>query len=190
MDYEKAYKASLKTAAQWIKDGCTDKEKICLECVFPELRESEDERIRKLLVWQVYRNIEDETNDLAQSVYDGIKGHDLDIEESIEDWKKCLAYLEKQKEQKHPNGCFTCDEYKKGYEAGRFHGFTAGYNKAMKEVEQKEQTPADDTAFEKWLDDWYQGSKEAGGDVVMSEAEFKNWSRGIKNMYQQQPKQE
>ena len=33
----------------------------------------EDERIRKLLVWQVHRNIEDETNDLAQSVYDGIK---------------------------------------------------------------------------------------------------------------------
>ena len=60
----------------------------------------EDERIRKLLVWQVHRNIEDETNDLAQSVYDGIKGHDPDLEESIEDWKKCLAYLEKQKEQK------------------------------------------------------------------------------------------
>lgn len=38
-----------------------------------------------------------------------------------------------QKEQKHPNGCFTCDEYKKGYEAGRSNGFTAGYNKAMKE---------------------------------------------------------
>jgi len=59
--------------------------------------ENEDERIRKLLVWQVYRNIEDETNDLAQSVYDGIKGHDPDLEESIEDWKKCLAWLEKQK---------------------------------------------------------------------------------------------
>ena len=45
MDYEKAYKAVLKTATQWIKDGCTDKEKICLECVFPQLRESKDERI-------------------------------------------------------------------------------------------------------------------------------------------------
>ena len=47
----------------------------------------------------------------------------------------------KQKEQKHPNGCFTCDEYKKGYESGRLNGFTAGYNKAMKEVDQKEQKP-------------------------------------------------
>lgn len=68
--------------------------------VILELKESEDERIRSLLVWQVHRNIEDETNDLAESVYDGIKGHDPDLEESIEDWKKCLAYLERQKEQK------------------------------------------------------------------------------------------
>ena len=36
-------------------------------------------------------------------------------------------------EMKHPDGCFTCDEYKKGYEAGRSNGFTAGFNKAMKE---------------------------------------------------------
>ena len=50
---------------------------------------------------------------------------------------------------------------------------------------QKEQKPADDKAFEEWLDDWYQGSKGISGYVVMNEAEFKNWSRGIKNMYQQ-----
>lgn len=50
MDYEMKYKAVLKTATQWIKDGCTDKEKICLECVFPELRESEDERTRKEII--------------------------------------------------------------------------------------------------------------------------------------------
>ena len=64
-----------------------------------ELKESEDEKIRSLLVWQVHRNIEDETNDLAKCVYDGIKGHDPDLEESIEDWKKCLAYLERLKER-------------------------------------------------------------------------------------------
>ena len=60
MNYEKAYKAVLNTAKQWIKDGCSDKEKICLECVFPELRESEDERIRKELIefiqWSVDRH--------------------------------------------------------------------------------------------------------------------------------------
>ena len=106
IDYEKAYKEALERARR-IKNGegdwrYSDLIEIgpALTEIFPGLAESEDERIRKLLVWQVYRNIEDETNDLAQSVYDGIKGHDPDLEESIEDWKKCLAYLEKQKEQK------------------------------------------------------------------------------------------
>jgi len=92
-----------------------------LETLIPELRESEDEKIRKLLVWQVHRNIEDETNDLAQSVYDGIKGHDPDIEESIEDWKRCLAWLEKQKEtEKEVSELFdVTDSYNKGYRAGQ-----------------------------------------------------------------------
>ena len=53
IDYEKAYKAVLQTATQWIKDGCSDKERICLECVFPELREIEDEMIRKKLYFTV-----------------------------------------------------------------------------------------------------------------------------------------
>ena len=91
----------LKLARQLLESGVLSEESAnAIKADFPELAESEDERIRKLLVWQVHRNIEDETNDLAQSVYDGIKGHDPDLEESIEDWKKCLAYLEKQKEQK------------------------------------------------------------------------------------------
>jgi hypothetical protein len=97
MDYEKMYKEALKRARN-LYPGVHSHNKAMLEQIFPELAESEDEKIRKLLVWQVHRNIEDETNDLAQSVYDGIKGHDPDIEESIEDWKRCLAWLEKQKE--------------------------------------------------------------------------------------------
>ena len=49
MDYEKKYKAILETATKWIEDGCTDKERICLESVFPELCESEDEKINKAI---------------------------------------------------------------------------------------------------------------------------------------------
>ena len=90
----------IEQARRLIATGISDELVEVLRQQFPELKESEDERIRKLLVWQVHRNIEDETNDLAQSVYDGIKGHDPDLEESIEDWKRCLAYLERQKEQK------------------------------------------------------------------------------------------
>ena len=117
------YKAVLKTATQWIKDGCSDKEKICLESIFPEFLESEDERIRKAIVGLIEELQRSDKN------FAGVELADM------------LSYLEKQKEQKHPNGCFTCDEYKKGYEEGRRNGFTAGYNKAMKEVEQKEQKP-------------------------------------------------
>ena len=83
MDYEKAYKAVLQTATQWIKDGCTDKEKICLECVFPELRESEDEGIRKGLVRLLT-----------------VAGEAYLVESTGIKKESYLAYLEKQKEQK------------------------------------------------------------------------------------------
>lgn len=83
MDYEKAYKAVLQTATQWIKDGCTDKEKICLESVFPELRESEDERIRKQLI---------------DAIKIGRSNGGISFTEAAAE--KYIAYLEKQKEQK------------------------------------------------------------------------------------------
>lgn len=81
MDYEKAYKAVLQTAIQWIKDGCTDKEKICLKCVFPELREGEDERIRQEIVEKI--------SNLACGCFI-----------SQEQKQRFIHYLEKQKEQK------------------------------------------------------------------------------------------
>lgn len=109
MDYEKEYKSLIAKVKKAHLFAQTDSTKSVLEDILPELRESEDEHLRKLLVWQVHRNIEDETNDLKMSVYDGIKGHDPDLEESIEDWKKCLAWLEKQKEPKPLPGSEDCD---------------------------------------------------------------------------------
>ena len=50
LDYKQMYEAVYMTAKQWIEDGCTDKEKICLECVFPQLREDENEKARKTLL--------------------------------------------------------------------------------------------------------------------------------------------
>ena len=78
MDYEKAYKAALETATKWIEDGCTDKERICLESVFPELRESEDERIRKSIIATIEQCPDDFLNP---------KNRD-----------RMLAWLERQKE--------------------------------------------------------------------------------------------
>ena len=87
-DYEKKYKAVLETATQWIKDGCTDKEKICLECVFPELKESEDERIRK---W-----IKEKLESGILNLCPGMDGMISDAQR--EPYKKAIAWLEKQKE--------------------------------------------------------------------------------------------
>lgn len=111
--------------------GCKEAMKVAVDALkeaSPELAESEDERIRKALVWHLKADVDFVSNGVTKA--------------------ECIAYLEKQKEQKHPNGCFTCDEYKKGYEEGRRNGFTAGYNKAMKEVEQKEQKPSGETNVE------------------------------------------
>ena len=129
MDYEKKYNEALERAKELI--ALLDKVKLQatqadIYEIFPELCESEGERIRKTLMDIVGRIVE------RAFTEEGVTKTSV------------LAWLEKQK-------------------------------------------PVYDTTFEKWLDDWYQGSKEAGGDVVMSEAEFKNWSRGIRNMYQQKP---
>lgn len=100
MDYEKAYNAVLETAKQWIKDGCTDKEKICLESVFPELRESEDEKIRKFL-------------------YEFIKICAWS-EKQYPPRENCLAYLEKQQEPKSDLELIKQSWYTEGYTDGKF----------------------------------------------------------------------
>lgn len=94
IDYEKAYKAVLQTATQWIKDGCTDKERICLECVFPELRESEDERIRRKMIEHFKSKTKETWCNMPV--------------------KDIIAYLEKQKEPKH-----APDDLQKSFEAGQ-----------------------------------------------------------------------
>lgn len=123
--------------------------------LIPELAESEDERVRKALI-------------------DGIR--QIRCKNGVTQ-EQMLAWLEKQKEQKHPDGCFTCDEYKKGYEEGRRNGFTAGYNKAMKEVEQKEQKPVDeqfppleglDKIKAKYYDDGFKNGFDEGVESVKS----------------------
>jgi len=92
IDYEKMYKATLETAMQWIKDGCTDKERICLESVFPELRESEDERIMREFNDWLCEEIEWRTNDLRDEKDRRTLNMLCYILTKVKDW------LEKQKE--------------------------------------------------------------------------------------------
>ncbi len=128
-----------------------------IHTLIPELAESEDERIRKALI-------------------DGIR--QIRCKNGVTQ-EQMLAWLEKQKEQKHPDGCFTCDEYKKGYEEGRRNGFTAGYNKAMKEVEQKEQKPECDNETE--VQKAYREGKNAGRKEVLDHPEY--YGLQLRRMY-------
>lgn len=76
MDYEKAYKAAKRLAAHWIENGCEATEKILLETIFPELKASEDEKMRKKAIEYI------------------------DAFVPYDDKEEIIAYLERQKEQK------------------------------------------------------------------------------------------
>ena len=97
MDYEKKYNEAL----NWMRElypGLHGATKEDAEQVFPELRESEDERVRKTLIHIVKG---------ACDKY-GIKYKGDDITE-----EKLLSYLEKQKEQK-PETKYVYPKFRKG----------------------------------------------------------------------------
>lgn len=93
MDYEKKYNEAIERAKQFMSEHPTRAEADLMVALFPELRESEDERIRKSII------------------------HILQVGGymSSEEKDKAFAYLEKQKDI----NCLACDEHLKGYLAGR-----------------------------------------------------------------------
>ena len=86
MDYEKKYKDALDAMKMFIYPRLGGDAKLAAEKVFPELRESEDERIRKEIITHLYwaQDRGSLPNDVIQS-------------KRVEDW---ISWLEKQKEQK------------------------------------------------------------------------------------------
>ena len=82
MDYEMKYKDLLERARKMRDENC-DGCKICLESLFPELAKSEDERIRKLTIHHL------------DKAYQNCK-----FDEYKKEIEKCIAWLEKQGEQK------------------------------------------------------------------------------------------
>jgi len=74
----KAYDEALALAKRLISNNCTEVEKLCLKCVFPELKESEDEKIRKEII-EYFEH------------YSG--GDNVSIK-----FPKWIAYLKKQKD--------------------------------------------------------------------------------------------
>ena len=92
MDYEKKYKEALKIAKEWHKEcesGDNSQRMKKLESMFSELAESEDDRIRKVLLdyFKDYKKQEEISKTL--STFFGIKTDNI------------IAWLEKRCEQKH-----------------------------------------------------------------------------------------
>ena len=114
-----------------------------LRNLIPELRESEDERIRKAIVATIEQCPDDFLNP---------KNRD-----------RMLDWLEKQKDH---------------------------FRDDTKMIEQK---PEDDKAFEEWIDGWWKHNKvnnpdsyDKGDEIQFDEKGFKNFCRGVRNMYANQ----
>ena len=107
MEYEKKYNEALERARDF-HDGPTANvvTRTFLEQVFPELRESKDERIRKWLL------------ECVENLSDGNF-----IEVSKQD---VLFYLEKQKEQKPAERIEDSVKFEEGFKAGRESGLRDG----------------------------------------------------------------
>ena len=92
MDYEKKYKESLAVAKEILNSRCKEGEqgafhRADLETIFPELAESEDEKIRKVLI-DYFKGYKEHEECGIRTFY-GIPTNDF------------LTWLEKQGEQKH-----------------------------------------------------------------------------------------
>lgn len=93
MDYEKKYNDAMARLELVVRTGM----KLDPAYVFPELAESEDERIIKFLLDYAIEMIAGLESDISLSVYDGIKGHDPDAEGELAQWQKVRDWLEKQR---------------------------------------------------------------------------------------------
>ena len=139
MDYEKKYKDALERAREMIDSKKTFIGKECLEHIFPELRESEDERIRKNLI----RMVNNVRNDSTEKGY-----YDIPFDEYI-------SWLEKQKEQKDFRKLYEdiakSEWFKKAYE-GKSLGELAS-SASWKDDEQKPLTDFEAAIYSYLSDD-------------------------------------
>lgn len=189
--------------------------------LFPQLRESEDKKIIQFF---------------AELATDACGGPGQEYYEELGlNYDKVMAWLEKQKKEKHAtieqvyekflssdtlksakenkyiraqvlwelmhNGIITevdyqylTDDKRKPWTAEEYRiAYQKGFEMS-EQLKQKEQKPVDDKAFEGWIDGWWKHNKvsnpdsyDNGDEIQFDEKGFKNFCRGIKNMYQQKP---
>ena len=102
MDYEKAYKEALERAKSMM---ALPDDKATMKYIFPELAESEDERIRKWLLG-ICKNMAHACRlDLA------IDTEDAELKKELANYEASILYLEKQKVN-------TDGDFARGYDCG------------------------------------------------------------------------
>lgn len=122
--------------------------KLAVEHAFPQLREGEDERIRKMCIAAV---------NIAASADGGL----LHSEAS-----ECLAWLEEQKDK----NCLACDQHLKGYIAGRK---VTEEEKQKENPKTAISIPADCASSAKCEDRWHKTANslpDTGRDVLAKDA--------------------
>lgn len=169
----KAYDEALK----WMRElypGLHGATKEDAEHYFPELRESKNERVR---------------NGLIGVVSDITGGWPFEKHKITK--KEAITYLEKQKDAFENGRQFEIMQEQARQEL-EWQGEKQEdhFRDDTKKVEQK---PEDDKAFKEWIDDWWKHNKvnnpdsyDKGDEIQFDEKGFKNFCRGIRNMYANQ----
>lgn len=87
--------------------------------------------------------------------------------------------------------CFVCQEYEKGFKQGHLEGFTAGYNKAMKEVDEEKENPknadsipTDCASSAKCEDRSLKHTDSFGTDIRDTPAYWRGWDDAMKQKEQ------
>ena len=98
MDYEKKYKEALEKARPFSEHPLQEDSSNIVEYIFPELKKSEDERIRKWIIDDIRYNMNNEP---------------LNNSEYKKNAEKAIAWLEKQGSQNFANSAKTCKNEQK-----------------------------------------------------------------------------
>ena len=166
MNYEQKYKEALEKARQFSERPLEEDSSTIVEYIFPELKESEDERIRKELITHC-RNTRCVTEEGAERI------------------AKWIAWLEKQGEKK------SSDEVLKIRQEVYQSGYNDGYKHGIEDVKQGEQKShawsKEDERNLKGIIDEIEANKNTAPDYDLATYDrFLSWLKSIKKRVQPQ----
>lgn len=162
MDYEKKYKEALEMAKVAVLNGHQN----LMEGIFPELRESEDEKVRKALI-------------------DGFKRYDDGALFNGCLVREILPWLEKQGEQKPYGQREECKDCQMNY---------VGECKGYCEIKRNEQKPAwseeDERNLQGVIDEIWANKNQAPDYDLATYDKYLSWLKSLKQRYNWKPSDE